>query len=144
MERQTRREFVGSAVVLIGAPVALQAATSTSEPGAQGQEKRALQPGYLIIYGQGPAFLAGKPLSEQPLKEHGRYMLELHKRGVLRMAGGFSDDSGGAAFVEASSLDEAREIAEADPAVRSGVFDYQVHQWNLVPWQQIAERSAAK
>ncbi len=144
MERKTRREFVGSAVLAMGATMTAQAATDTGRTNPHGTSTSESKPGYLITYAAGPAFLAGKPLSEQPLQEHGRYMLDLHKRGVLRMAGGFGDDSGGAAFVDASSLEAAREIAEADPAVQSKVFVYRVQQWNLVPWRQIAERTSAK
>ena len=144
MRSKTRREFVRSAVLVIGATVTAQTATSTEQTDPHGTSTQHSKAGYLITYAAGPAFLAGKPLSEQPLKEHGRYMLDLHKRGVLRMAGGFGDDSGGAAFVDAGSLEAAREIAEADPAVQSKVFVYRVQQWNLVPWQQIAERASAK
>jgi uncharacterized protein len=144
MESKTRREFVGSAVLVMAATMTTQAATSTQQTNAHGTSTQDSKAGYLITYTAGPAFLAGKPLSQQPLKEHGRYMLDLHKRGVLRMAGGFGDDSGGAAFVDAGSLEAARDIAEADPAVQSKVFVYRVQQWNLVPWQQIAERATAK
>lgn len=142
MRSKTRREFVGSAVLVIGATMTAQTATSTEQTDPHGTSTQHSKAGYLITYAAGPAFLAGRPLSEQPLKEHGRYMLDLHKRGVLRMAGGFGDDSGGAAFVDAGSLEAAREIAEADPAVQSKVFVYRVQQWNLVPWQQIAERAS--
>jgi uncharacterized protein len=103
-----------------------------------------VKPGYLIVYSPGPSFLPGKSLSEQPLKEHGRYMMDLHKRGVLRMAGGFGDDSGGAVFLDAASYDEAQQIAEADPAVIAKIFVYKLYDWKLVPWQQIAARSIAK
>lgn len=144
MERKTRREFVGSSVLLMATMMTAQAATSTEQTSPPGTSTQGPKAGYLITYTAGPAFLVGKPLSEQPLKEHGRYLLELHKRGVLRMAGGFGDDSGGAAFVDAGSLEAARAIAEADPAVQSKVFVYRVQQWNLVPWQQIAERASAK
>lgn len=141
MDNNSRREFVSSAVLLMGATMTARAETSSGQTKPHGTDARA---GYLITYSAGPAFLAGKPLSEQPLKEHGRYMLDLHKRGVLRMAGGFGDDSGGAAFVDAANLEAAREIAQADPAVQSKVFIYRVQQWNLVPWQQIAERAGTK
>jgi hypothetical protein len=141
VESKSRREFMGCAVLLMGTTMTAQAQTSSAQANAHGAEAK---PGYLITYSAGPAFLPGKPLSEQPLQEHGRYMLDLHKRGVLRMAGGFADDSGGAAFVDAASLEAARQIAEADPAVQSKVFVYRVQQWNLVPWQQIAERAGSK
>ena len=33
---------------------------------------------YLVIYRPGPAWLVGKSVLEQPLKEHGKYMLSLY------------------------------------------------------------------
>ena len=131
MRTGSRRKFIGAAVLAGGAIAASSVQAQQSDT----------KPGFLITYSAGPAFLSGKPLNEQPLKEHLAYMIELHRRGVLRMAGGFADNSGGAAFVDAATLDEAREIAEADPAVKTQVFIYQLHQWNLVPWQRLAERS---
>lgn len=113
--------------------------TPLATPATESQAKS----GYLITYSAGPSFLSGKPLNEQPLKEHVAYMLDLHRRGVLRMAGGFGDNSGGAAFVDAASLDEARRIAQDDPAVTSQVFIFEIRQWNLVPWQRLAERATA-
>ena len=129
----SRRDFIGTAALLAGSAI-----TSSTAQAAD-----TVKPGYLITYSAGPAFLSGKPLGEQPLKEHFAYMLDLHRRGVLRMAGGFGDNSGGAAFVDAANIDEARQIAEADPAVKTKVFSYQLQQWNLVPWQRLAERSTA-
>lgn len=134
MRTHSRRGFIGAAAVL---------AAGTTAPLAAHSSDAAVKPGYLITYGAGAAFLPGKPLNEQPLKEHLAYMIELHRKGVLRMAGGFADNSGGAAFIDAASLDEARSIAENDPAVTSKVFAYEVREWNLVPWQRLVERSTA-
>jgi len=126
--RGSRRAFVGSSLALLtGTPLVC------SETKAQNKENDP-KPGYLIIYRPGPAFLLGKPLSEQPLKEHGRYMLGLYRKGTMRMAGGFADASGGAALIDAESLEEARAIAEADPAVIAKTFIYDLHPWQLVPW----------
>src|SRR5688572_30368617 len=36
---------------------------------------------YLVVYRPGPSWLPGKPVTEQPLKEHGRYMIELYTKG---------------------------------------------------------------
>jgi uncharacterized protein len=90
---------------------------------------------YLVVYKQGPAWLAGKPMAEQPLKEHGRYMLGLYTKGSLKWAGPFTDDAGGAAVFEAGSDDEARAIVAADPSVTSGIFVADLHPWRLVDWE---------
>lgn len=48
-----------------------------SQPGPQGTGS-AMNYTYLVVCRPGPAWLPGKPLSEQPLQEHGKYMLSLH------------------------------------------------------------------
>ena len=95
---------------------------------------------YLVVYRPGPAWLPGKPIAEQPLKEHGRYILSLHVKGSLKFAGPFSDDAGGAAAFEAADDAEARAVVAADPAVVSGVFVAAVHPWRLVDWERHVKR----
>src|SRR5689334_5666433 len=48
---------------------------------------------FLVIYRPGPAWLMGKPISEQPLKEHGKYMLSLFAKGSMKFAGPLSDNA---------------------------------------------------
>lgn len=97
-------------------------------------------PTFLVVYRAGPRWLVGKPLAEQPLKEHSRYMLELYRRGVLRLAGPFKDGSGGAVLFEADSDASAQALVQADPAVSSQVFSYELHQWGLVAWEERSKR----
>ena len=78
-----RRQFVqmglaGLSAALAGGYVDAQVATP-------------VQPSFLCVYRPGSHWLPGKPLAEQPLREHGRYMLELYRRGVMRLAGRFAD-----------------------------------------------------
>lgn len=91
---------------------------------------------YLVIYRPGPAWISGKPVTEQPLKEHGKYMLSLYKNGVLKFAGPFTDNAGGAAVFEAENEDEAKAVVAADPAVISKVFLSELHPWGLVEWER--------
>jgi uncharacterized protein len=95
---------------------------------------------YLIVYRPGPAWLPGKSVKEQPLLEHGRYMLSLHRRGVLKLAGPFSDNAGGAIVIEAQDDGEANSVVAADPAVMSHIFMYELHPWGLVQWERFATR----
>lgn len=95
--------------------------------------------GVLILYRPGAKWLTGKPLGEQPLQEHGRYMATLYRRGVLQLAGPFADDSGGAVLLNVSDLDAARAIAEADPAVRAATFAYELRPWRMVEWEKIVK-----
>jgi uncharacterized protein YciI len=90
---------------------------------------------FLVIYKPGPAWLPGKPVTQQPLREHGRYMLDLYSQGQLKIAGPFSDDSGGAVVLYAADQGDAKNIVIKDPAVVTGIFTYELHPWSLVDWE---------
>jgi uncharacterized protein YciI len=95
---------------------------------------------YLVIYRRGPAWLAGKSVMEQPLKEHGKYMLSLYMKGSMKLAGPLTDNAGGAVLLEVSDEAEAKAIVANDPAVKSGIFVYEMHPWKLQPWDQWAKK----
>jgi uncharacterized protein YciI len=109
-------------------------------PGSAQSPTPAAKTTYLVVVRPGSAFLPGKPLAEQNLKEHGRYMLSLYTKGTLKFAGGFLDDSGGAYVIEASDAAEANTIAAADPAVINKTFLADVRPWRLVNWEALAKR----
>ena len=92
---------------------------------------------FLVIYKPGPAWLPGKPMAEQPLREHGKYMLSLYSRGELKIAGPFSDETGGAVVLNVASDADAKNIVAKDPAVVTGVFVYELHPWGLVDWASL-------
>jgi uncharacterized protein YciI len=131
-----RRRFIGMslAAASIGIAAASRAAENVSVP----SDARAT---YLVIYRAGPSWPSGAPIRALPLREHGRYMLELYRQSVLRFAGSFADDSGGAVMFDAENDAAARAIVDADPAVISGIFTFQLHRWALVPWAEIAKRA---
>lgn len=107
-------------------------------------EKQARGPGlYLAVYRPGPGWIEGQPTAAQPLREHGRYMLNLHLQGRLRLAGGFPDDGGAAAF-EAENDEAAQAIIAADPAVKTGVMQCTLRRWSVQDWDEIAKRADAK
>ena len=95
---------------------------------------------FLVIYRPGPAWLVGKPISEQPLKEHGKYMLSLYAKGSMKFAGPLSDNAGGAVVLEVADEPAARAIVMADPAVASGIFAYEMHPWELKPWDKYLQK----
>ena len=129
----TRGQFVQMGLAGLGAALASDAAT------AQEQSK---QPSYLCVYRPGPRWLPGKPLAEQPLREHGRYMLDLYKRGVMRLAGRFADGSGGAMLFGADDDASAQAIVAADPAVVAETFTYELRQWAFVDWASLVKRKS--
>jgi uncharacterized protein len=96
---------------------------------------------YLVIYRPGPGWLTGKSVMEQPLKEHGKYMLSLYIKGSMKLAGPLTDDAGGAVLLEVSNESEAKAIVANDPAVKSGIFVYEMHPWKLQPWDEFAKKA---
>ena len=96
---------------------------------------------WLVVYRPGPSWVAGKPLAEQPLKEHGRYMIELYGKGTLKFAGPFLDDSGGAMVMEADTEADAKVLVAADPAVKGGVMLADLRPWRLVDWEPYLKKT---
>src|SRR5207253_11234352 len=90
--------LVGLAVLLYSA----QSLTATDE-----KQQIAPKTTFLIIYRPGPAWLPGKSVSEQPLKEHGRYMLGLYVKGSMNLAGPLTDNAG-AVVLEVAGESEAK------------------------------------
>ena len=127
-------------VVLSIAPIysSAQNPTETSNP-----PETASKATYLVLYRPGPGWLTGKSVMEQPLKEHGKYMLSLYIKGSMKLAGPLTDNAGGAVLLEVSNEAEAKAIVANDPAVKSGVFVYEMHPWKLQPWEKFAKKAKA-
>jgi uncharacterized protein YciI len=125
MGGNSRRAFIGLSLSAAGAQ--LMAATPVPT----------LESVYLVVYRPGEKWLAGQPLEAQPLREHGRYMLSLHRQGTLRYAGRFADDSGGAAVFAAPDDAAATLVVEKDPAVISKVFAYDLRRWLRLDWEKL-------
>lgn len=119
--------------VLLLAHVWLPYAVANTEPtGAKNT--------FLVIYRPGPAWPQGKSVSELPLKEHWHYMLSLYARGVMKLAGPLTDNTGGAVVLEVSSESEARAIVADDPAVKAGIFLHELHPWAPVSWESYLKK----
>lgn len=84
---------------------------------------------YVINYRPGPTWLAGRPLGEQGLEQHGSYMYELAQRGQLLVAGPLSTIEGGLVILRVASIDEATSLMQADPAVLDGKFTGEISVW---------------
>ena len=115
-----------------------QSPTETASP-----RETATKATYLVFYRPGPAWLTGKSVMEQPLKEHGKYMLSLYIKGSMKLAGPLTDNAGGAVLLEVSNEAQAKAIVADDPAVKSGVFVYEMHPWKLQPWKKFAKKAKA-
>jgi uncharacterized protein len=120
------------------APLVL-GAVGVGPSGTSAQEGAVKKKTYLVVFKPGPAWLAGRPVTEQPIKEHAPYMLSLYTRGVMKFAGPFTDGTGGAYVFEAASEEEAGAIVAADPAVIDKVFIAERYPWHLVDWEKRAQ-----
>jgi uncharacterized protein YciI len=123
------------AAMMLGLAIMPQEARSVAQP----VDRSKTDSTYLVVFRPGPSWREGRPIGEQPLGAHGQYMLSLYTKGILKMAGPFSDNGGGAVVFNANSEEAARAVVAADPAVISGVFVADLHPWALVDWEQRAK-----
>src|SRR5215813_9716180 len=126
---------------LLGVSLALICASSQSIAAENEPQQEQTKATYLVIYRPGPAWLVGKSVLEQPLKEHGKYMLSLYIKGSMKLAGPLTDDAGGAVLLAVADESEAKMIVATDPAVKSGIFVYEMHPWKLQPWDEFAKKA---
>ena len=64
------------------------------------------------------------------IEAHYAFLEGLKRKGLLELAGPFTDKSGGAYLIRATSLDEARAIAFSDPVHTSKASIVTVYEWN--------------
>jgi uncharacterized protein YciI len=107
--------------------LALAPACATARP--QTGQQSVQQQLYLFQYAPGPAWRLGAPMGEQGLGPHGAYMQRLLEQGRLFAAGGYVNADGGMAMVTAASIEEARAMLAADPAITSGIFVAELRHW---------------
>ena len=88
----------------------------------------------VIIYQPGPAWKKGRPLVEQELQSHGRYLAELTKAGTILSAGPLAGTEGGLVLIS-GPVTKAQSIMNADPAFVAGKFTGIVSQWTpMMGW----------
>jgi uncharacterized protein len=105
------------ALLLVGAP---------TQPEPTGAAPRQL---YLFLYRPGPAWRADRPMHQQDLRDHVVYQARLLRERRSVAAGPYAGENGGLAIVRAASLEEARAMLAADPAIVNGVFVAELRQW---------------
>ncbi|MGH8239641.1 MAG: YciI family protein [Steroidobacteraceae bacterium] len=143
--RDDRRSFVSMSLACAGLCAVASSPAAVAQHDAPDPAKLVGKRIYLVVYRPGAGWIQGKPMQEQPpLQEHGRYMLQLYRRGVLQFAGRFGDNIGGAMAFLAKDDAEADAIVAADPAVTSGMFTHELRAWELQPWADIAARSTTR
>lgn len=81
--------------------------------------------------------VSGLDAVRENLAEHLAYQLELERKNIMFAAGPFADDNAqewegeGMVIIRADSLDQARQIAEADPMHKSGAREFRLRPWLL-------------
>jgi uncharacterized protein YciI len=128
-------------VLILVFSVALMCCRAQGLPETVNPQEPTMKATYLVLYRPGRAWLPGKSVMEQPLKEHGKYMLSLYIKGSMKLAGPLTDNAGGAVLLEVSDEAEAKAIVANDPAVKSGIFVYEMHPWKLQPWDEFAKKA---
>jgi uncharacterized protein YciI len=87
---------------------------------------------FIVIHSPGSNWKPGVPAFEQDgLQLHVGHYAMLLKSGKLLMGGPFIDEkSGGIMIAEpAVNEEELRQFAAADPAVKSGLLNFEVRSW---------------
>lgn len=85
---------------------------------------------FVLTHSPGPLWDPAKGFREQPgLQQHLGYMSGFAGKGQIVMGGPFLDNSGGMMIFDVATLEAARAIAEADPAVKSGLLRVAVKPW---------------
>lgn len=79
---------------------------------------------YLILAIRTPEF------PQSVVEPHKEYLAELRAKGLLELAGPFTDKSGGAYVVSADDLEAARAIAFKDPIHTTGASVLTVYEWD--------------
>ena len=67
-----------------------------------------------------------KPLNEELIKRHVEYLKSLKSQGKLVLCGPFTDYPGGLVIFLAENLEEATDIAKADPFILSGCKTFEI------------------
>jgi uncharacterized protein YciI len=107
------------AILLCAMPIA--SAHAGEPPAAQSPADRTEKAMFAIVYRAGPAWNIGRPMAEQGLGDHARYMKRLSDDGVIHTAGPWGAD-GGIVLLRARDEAEAGALLAADPAVKTGLF----------------------
>ena len=72
-----------------------------------------------------------KPLNEELIKKHVEHLKRLKSQGKLIICGPFTDYPGGMVVFLAEDLEEATNIAQADPFIFSGCKSFEIRTLEL-------------
>ena len=81
------------------------------------------------MIGHGPNWLEGRTVYEQegaPIAAHLRAMGERYDEGKLLLGGAFESGHEGIAVLNVGDEADARALMDSDPAVKAGIFSYEL------------------
>jgi uncharacterized protein YciI len=86
---------------------------------------------YVVIHRPGPSWKPGVDFREQPgVVAHVKHYRQFHEAGRMEIGGPYLDNSGGMMIPVAGESKEAvEEFAAKDPAVKSGLLEFEVKPW---------------
>ena len=117
---------IAAALVVAASLAATSAATQETEPSDAPPQKRF----YAVLFAKGPGFVEEAGARGQlGMEEHVKFIMGMHADGVVPLGGALFDDdgreqvSGILYFVNAGSVQEARDIALQEPLVKTQVVE---------------------
>lgn len=75
--------------------------------------------------------VGGKNLTDQDFWDHLAYVENVAGKRYF-VGGGFSNTDGGMILLEAENFEEAQKIAQNDPLIERGLYQYELYVWDLV------------
>lgn len=102
---------------------------------AEGVEHK-LQQYYVVFLMSGENRTHDKATAERIQNEHIQYLTDLWKQGKIILNGPFDADTEmrGMSIYKVDNAEIAKNLAEADPAVRTGRLKIEVHPWWSAPF----------
>ena len=76
--------------------------------------------------------VVSKATFDQHVPAHQDYVRNLIANGHQARTGYWAEFGGGMLVFQADSLAEAKTIVQADPLVKNGCVDYELHEWCIV------------
>ncbi|HEY9736551.1 MAG TPA: YciI family protein [Trichocoleus sp.] len=76
--------------------------------------------------------VVNKTVFDQHVPAHKAYVRQLIEQGHQARTGYWAEFGGGMLLFQASSLQEAKAIVEADPLIRNRCVEYELHEWRVV------------
>jgi uncharacterized protein YciI len=58
----------------------------------------------------------------------------------MKLAGSLTDNAGGAVVLAVADESEAKAMVTEDPAVKAGILMYEMHPWELKPWDKYTKK----